>query len=193
MREHTAAERSPFLAKIISGTVTLENHISLLSQYFFIYHTLETHELTLRCPTANIFFDRNLWRTPHLEHDLNYFLGHNWRTKISPLPPTQSYMMSIINSCQRPKSFIAHHYVRYLGDLSGGQIIASRLKNTLNLSEQGLNFYRFENIPKPKRYKDHYRTLLDSLPETPREYAYIVSEARRAYRLNTAVFNALLT
>ena len=42
---------------------------------------------------------------------------------------------------------LAHSYVRYLGDLSGGQYIATKTRKGFGLhGDEGLDFYKFEMI-----------------------------------------------
>lgn len=48
-----------------------------------------------------------------------------------------------------PTSLLAHSYVRYLGDLSGGQIIRGMVSKTYGLDENagpGLSFYAFKSL-----------------------------------------------
>ena len=53
------------------------------------------------------------------------------------------------------------------------------------LERDGLRFYRFERIPDPATFKDHYRKLLDAAPWDELERARIIEEIARAYRHNT--------
>ena len=41
---------------------------------------------------------------------------------------------------------IAHHYTRYLGDLSGGQMIAKRVKKQFGFERAGIAFYDFTEL-----------------------------------------------
>ena len=46
---------------------------------------------------------------------------------------------------ENPALLIGHHYSRYIGDLSGGQLLKTITKKAMNLSnDKGLNFYIFE-------------------------------------------------
>lgn len=84
---------------------------------------------------------------------------------------------------------MAHHYVRYLGDLSGGQAIGRMLDRAFGLGGAGLSFYDFPMRPKP--YKDAYRARLDELGLSSRENVRIVDEVKIAFGLNQAVFDEL--
>ena len=84
-----------------------------------------------------------------------------------------------------------HHYTRYLGDLSGGQILRNIAKNSLKLNDGGLDFYEFPEIENKKEFKDHYRATLNTLPVSESQLSAIVSEANYAFRLNMFMFEEL--
>jgi heme oxygenase len=87
---------------------------------------------------------------------------------------------------------VAHHYTRYLGDLSGGQVIGRLLQRTYDLPEgRGVAFYEFGAIAKPKPYKDAYRAALDSLPLEATDVQRVVDEVKIAFRMNQALFSEL--
>jgi hypothetical protein len=77
---------------------------------------------------------------------------------------------------------VAHHYTRYLGDLSGGQAIGRIIGREFGLDGGvGTAFYSFSEVPKPKLYKDAYRARLDALPLDDVQRARVL--ARLAPRL----------
>src|SRR5262245_32367185 len=64
-----------------------------------------------------------LSRVTALEADLEHLSGSDWRS-IPVLPEATAYVGLIREaSNQDPALLVAHAYVRYLGDLSGGQIL----------------------------------------------------------------------
>jgi len=66
----------------------------------------------------------------------------------------------------QPHKLAAAVYVRYLGDLSGGQIVQNRLKQTLGLPDhRGLAFYRFET-PSISGLATKLKMQLNDLPLT---------------------------
>ena len=83
------------------------------------------------------------------------------------------------------------HYTRYLGDLSGGQVVAHRMREHYGVDDSGLTFYNFEGIDKLKRYKDDYRARLDALPLDADAVDRLVDEALAAFAHNQAVFGDL--
>ena len=88
-------------------------------------------------------------------------------------------------------SLSAHHYVRYLGDLSGGQVIGRMMQRHYGVSDECVTFYRFAEIPKTKPYKDNYRAALDALPIDAADRERLLAEATDAFLLNLNLFNAL--
>lgn len=89
--------------------------------------------------------------------------------------------------------YVAHHYTRYLGDLSGGQIIRDKAEKNWGFARKGdgVRFYVFEQVPNPAAFKRSYRALLDGVRVDELEKQRIVAECKRAFALNTAVFKAL--
>lgn len=91
-----------------------------------------------------------------------------------------------------PRLFVAHHYTRSLGDLSGGQAIGRILARTYELEQpQGVEFYDFVAIPKPKPYKDAYRARLDALPLDEAGRHVVLAEVKDVFALNGALFAEL--
>ncbi|HEY0133604.1 MAG TPA: biliverdin-producing heme oxygenase, partial [Nannocystis sp.] len=96
-----------------------------------------------------------------------------------------------------PSLLVAHAYTRYLGDLSGGQILRLGAARVLGLPAEaphgtpGLAFYDFP-IDDIGAYKQLYRARLDALPVDAGQAAAIIGEARWAFAGTAAVFGELL-
>lgn len=111
---------------------------------------------------------------------------------VTILESTERYVRHLREHCRTsPAHFIAHHYVRYLGDLSGGQLIGRALTEKYGLDRAATSFYRFDQIPDPRTYKIAYRQRLDALDLPEPELAVLASEAQLAFTLNAAVFTEL--
>lgn len=143
---------------------------------------------------AGPFIRPELMRTAALERDLAHLRGADWRAGAAPLPATAAYAARV-EECARtwPAGYIAHHYTRYLGDLSGGQIIRDRAEKTWGFARKGdgVRFYVFEQIDNPAAFKRGYRELLDAVNADELEKKRIVEECKRAFDFNGAVFREL--
>ena len=107
------------------------------------------------------------------------------------LPATQVYADRLAQTADSLPRYAAHAYTRYLGDLSGGQIIKRMLQRHYGFTSEGIAFYDFPEIHKLKPFKDVYRERLDALPLDDEARAAVVEEARLAFRLNADVFGEL--
>ena len=97
-----------------------------------------------------------------------------------------------MSNSDQPELLIAHLYTRYLGDLSGGQILKGIAQRGMNLSDgEGTAFYEFEEIPDEKQFKATYRQRLDELPINETTANQIVDEANAAFGMNMKLFQEL--
>jgi heme oxygenase len=191
---HEAAESQRYVSALVSGDLDLAAYTDLVVQHHAIYAALEGVGAELRQdPLAGPFVDEDLLRLPALEADLTHLLGPDWADRVEVAPATRVYAERIRTACAgSPERFIAHHYTRYLGDLSGGLYIGRAVARHYGLSEDaGVAFYRFDRITRPKVYKDAYRARLDALPLSEPAEAALLEEVLVAYQHNTAVFAAL--
>ena len=102
---------------------------------------------------------------------------------------TQEYLDRLRSSWTWPGGYVAHHYTRYLGDLSGGQHIGRVAAEAYGLTPtHGGRFARFDALGDPHRFKADYRQALDDAPWDEAEQERVIDEIREAYRLNSAVF-----
>ncbi|GIF09188.1 biliverdin-producing heme oxygenase [Actinoplanes siamensis] len=195
MSEHRDAETRGFIARLIGGTVPPAGFAALTAQYLIVYRELEAAAVTMRGnPVAGDFADPALSRVAALESDLAHLYGPDWEAHVEPVAATRRYAERLREHCHTsPAHFVAHHYVRYLGDLSGGQLVGREVAATYGLDRRGTAFYRFDRIADPKAYKAVYRARLDALELSPGELDVLVNESRLAFTLNAAVFQELGT
>ncbi|MDK4295257.1 heme oxygenase (biliverdin-producing) [Corynebacterium accolens] len=197
LREETAhahenAERSAFMQRLISGELTAEAAADLGGQLWFVYESLERAVRSVaNTPIASAVADPRLERRFALEADLAALVGGDWREKIRILPATASYVARLEEISGSAVEVVAHHYVRYLGDVSGGQVIAARLGALYDIEPDALNFYDFSAIGKIPPYRKGYRERLDSLILTADEREALLVEAQRAFAFNSAIFAEL--
>ena len=193
-KSHTAAENTKFIGSFLRGVVSKESYKQLVANFYFIYRAMEEEVDKLKQDPiiSKIAFDQ-LNRVNSLERDLRYFYGPNWRALIAPTEACQRYVNRIREVAEDdPELLVGHHYTRYLGDLSGGQILRGIAEKAMDLREgEGLHFYEFEGISDKKGFKTSYRTALDSLPINQSQANAIINEANYAFRLNMYMFDEL--
>ena len=195
--EHEAAEHSPFMGNLLGGRLGIAAYADLTGQLWFVYRALERRNAELaEHPVAGPFIDPALLRTAAAERDLEHLRGPRWRTGLDPLPATAAYVARVDElAADWPAGYIAHHYTRYLGDLSGGQIIRGIAERTWGFARKGdgVRFYVFEDVANPAAFKRDYRARLDAagLALDDVERRRVVDECKRAFTLNGAVFRDL--
>jgi heme oxygenase len=191
--QHEQAEESGFMSALMGGSLSPTAYSALAGQLWHVYAALETSARALReHPVVGPFITDELYRRPALEADLAHLLGPQWPDLIAPTPATAAYAARIqMVTATWPEGYIAHHYTRYLGDLSGGQILRRGLQRLYDLNDDGLTFFVFDRIAKPKLFKDGYRDRLDQIALDPAGQDRVIDEARVAFDLNTALFAGL--
>jgi heme oxygenase len=87
---------------------------------------------------------------------------------------------------------LAHAYTRYLGDLSGGQLLAGVVRRALSLtSAEGTAFFEFAQLGDLTAFKAEYRRRLDAVPLTDSDAQRVVEEAVAAFGYNQALTDEL--
>lgn len=188
---HGDSEGATFMRDLMEGKGTRDDYIALVAQHYFIYEALEAAaERFAGDPVAAAFISPQLTRLPALEQDLEFLLGPDWAGQITPLPTTDRYVDRILEVTEDGWSggFVAHHYTRYLGDLSGGQAIGRLMQRHFGFETNGVGFYLFDQIAKPKEFKETYREQLDAVAWDEEERERVIDEVLLAYRFNTELF-----
>jgi heme oxygenase len=191
---HSASEGANFMDDLMKGQGSRDDYIALVAQHYFIYEALETAALLFADNAeAAAFISPQLTRLPALRSDLQFLIGDDWLSTIAPLPTTQRYTARIHEIAAEgwAGGFIAHHYTRYLGDLSGGQIIRTLMQRQFGFDTNGVGFYLFDEIAKPKEFKETYREQLDAVEWSDDERERVIDEVMLAYSFNTDLFSDL--
>jgi heme oxygenase (biliverdin-producing, ferredoxin) len=193
-KSHSMAENTGFIACFLKGTVEKNSYRKLVTNLYFVYSAMEEemHKHSNDPLLSQLFFPE-LDRKGSLEQDLAYYYGSNWRDEVKPSAATQKYIDRIHQVAnEEPSLMVAHLYTRYLGDLSGGQILKKIAQNAMNLKDgQGTAFYEFERIPNEKEFKQKYRAAMDNLPIDEATADRIVDEANDAFGKNMVMFKEL--
>lgn len=154
-----------------------------------------------------------LARTASLSADIAHLLqvpesswqSHPIHTSVtsSPPQPLTDYItrLQTLADSSDPSPLLAHAYVRYLGDLSGGQFIRRRLAKAYDLEDgAGLSFYDFKQlggtasgtIGDMKKIKEWYREGMNAGVGDDQDLKHkILEEANIAFELNSGLFTAL--
>ncbi len=182
------------MSRIVSGTLTRAAHGAHLLALHPVYRELEAGLDRRRDdPRLGSFHLPELWRRAALAADLEFLLGPGWERR-EPVPGAGAYLERLREiEKSRPIALVAHSYVRYLGDLSGGQMLKAMIARQLGLDGSGLSFYEFPDIPDPKAFKAEFRRRLDELSLADEEIEAMIEEARIAFLLNAAIFDQLET
>ncbi len=185
---HEAAENRGFVTQLLAGERSLDDYIRYLAQYAWVYEALEARERQLDDPEI---FDQRLDRFAAIEHDLAALGVSNWRSEHPMLPATAAYVARLETIRHSTPRTLAHHYTRYLGDLSGGQAIAALVARHYGASKEQLSFYDFSDLGSPVRYKTAYREAMNQLGLSQAEIEELVSEVNVSFELNSALFDEL--
>lgn len=186
MVAHDQAENSSFITSLMAGDGSPDGLVALLRQSLPVYVALEDACRHAGAdPRLSPILDPRLDRTHALRSDLDMHAAAG-RTCDVLVPATEAYAIELRACASDPAALIGHHYVRYLGDLSGGQIIKTMVRRHYGIKD-GLTFYEFD-IAKPKVYKDGYRAALDALPLSEADRDTALAAATRAFELNHQLF-----
>lgn len=83
---------------------------------------------------------------------------------------------------------MAHAYTRYLGDLSGGQVLGRITQKSLKLSSSdGVSFFTFPGVSSPSLFKQLYRSRMNSVELTEEQRSEVLQEAVRSFEYNIQV------
>lgn len=194
---HTASENTAFMKCFLKGVMEKKPYAKLMADLYFVYSTLEAEIYRHRDhPVVGKIYFPELERKQKLEADLAYFWGDNWQEKVAPSPAGKLYVDWIKAVSQnQPECLVAHSYVRYMGDLSGGQGLRKIARSAMDLPpDQGTGLHEFDAMPTveaKREFKAKYRDALNSISVDEETVSAIVEEANYVFQLNRDVFHEL--
>lgn len=161
---HTQVENTQFALKLFSGNISTEEYAEWLYQLMMVYGTLETVAKSVG------LFDTlpGLERGHLIYQDLMELDGVNGRKM---KPATREYINYLLNLYPARDKILAHMYVRHMGDLYGGQLLAMKVPGS------GKQFIFNDR----KQLIANFRELLD---------ISLAPEARIAFEWNLKLLNA---
>ena len=194
-KSHNAAENTKFVSQFLKGVLDPEEYAKLISNFYYVYSTMEECVSSSTDPyVKNLHrWNATLFRTAFISRDLRYYYGPMWRELAKPSEACNTYCYRINEVAEKdPYLLIAHHYTRYIGDLSGGKILRGIAQKALNPPVgEGLHFYDFPRIEDAKAWKDEYRAVLDGLNFDEQQKNALITEANYAFRLNMYMFDEI--
>ncbi|MEN9749564.1 MAG: hypothetical protein RL149_642 [Actinomycetota bacterium] len=192
--QHTAAENSTFITQLMRGQLNLEAYTKYLINLAWLYEAIEEQTATgLARESSELIWDSRLNRLDAITSDLEALGVENWKATTKPSNAMVSYIEHIKSlNGKADLRLVAHHYTRYLGDLSGGQAIAALVGRHYGATADQLSFYRFPDIEDNVRFKESYRAHLDGLTLNQEELDALVQEVQLAFEFNQKVFDDLV-
>jgi heme oxygenase (biliverdin-producing, ferredoxin) len=188
---HVQAERSGIIAEILHGRATLDDYERLLRNLLPVYRTMEAElERHNKSPVVGALVYPELNRATAIAADLQV-LGSG--RDEPPLPQAITYTNAILDASEGGGArLIAHAYARYLGDLSGGQILKRLLMKSPGVPASALSFYDFPAIGDHTAFKAEYRAAIELAGVAADDFDAVVEEGARAFELNISLSLAVL-
>ncbi|MFO1337370.1 MAG: biliverdin-producing heme oxygenase [Burkholderiaceae bacterium] len=188
---HRAAESTGAMAALLRGQLTPPAYVGLLLNLQSIYGALEAG-LARHGHVAEIDFGA-LARGPALAADLHHLRPVLPAEPAGLAPATAAYVQRLETlAAQDGQKLVAHAYVRYLGDLHGGQVLKRLVCQALGApAAEGTRFYDFGPVERVAGLVSGFRRGLDALPLSPDEADAFVAEARWAFQQHVALFAQL--
>ncbi len=189
---HSAAERTAFVRHLFKGTLSRAGYTAFIRSLHPVYAALEEGLGTNQGDeVVAMIYDPALDRTASLEKDLAFFGGPGWRD-MAVTDAAAEYAEHLGELARTaPRGLVAHAYVRYLGDLSGGQMMGKRVGVSYDAGDAGTNFYAFHAVPDLEARKHAYRAALTALPLTAGEQDRVVNEAIAGFDYARRIFEEL--
>jgi len=191
---HGALERSDLMRRLLRGRLEREQYCALLRSLYQIYLALESgiERHARHRAIAPVFFPQ-LHRAGALARDLDFLHGGDWRERLAVVPAASLYVRHLVQiDAHSPELLVAHGYVRFLGDLNGGQVLRRIVADSLRLDGgSGTAFYEFGSRDAVAALAQAYRAGLDSVDCGELSAAALVAEAKLAFQLHGMLFDEL--
>jgi heme oxygenase len=183
---HTIAERTGIVKALLHGEATRRGYALLLRNLLPVYQAMEIGlDRHGRSPGVRHLALPAVYRAHAIEADLDALYGASWRQRLPMLPAGARYAAGVAAAAEgNGAGLIGHAYTRYLGDLSGGQVIRKQLALSLGLEAAALSFYDFPAIDDPTAFKREFRAAMGRAEEELADLAPAIDAAVDAFRLN---------
>ena len=166
---HTNAERQEFVKILFSGTIDSKLYATYLYNQFFMYERLEEYVV----PHGLLSNIPGILRTQAIRADFEELWGSDNEDRPKMCSVVKQYTDHIMKIKDDPKLLMAHLYVRHMGDLAGGQMIANKVPGAGK-------YYQFEDA---ENLKAAVRLKLDGS---------MADEARVCFDFATQLFKEMM-
>jgi heme oxygenase len=188
---HRQVERSGLMRRILAGDFVHADYVALLHDLAALYGALEAALARHAShPWLATVIDRALFRTEALHLDLQALPP---AARVALTPAAAAYVVRLHWLDQHdPGRLLAHAYVRYLGDLSGGQVVQRIVARTLELTPPaGLHFYDFGDTPTVTARAQAFRRGLAALRVDADAVQALTAEAQWSFAQHAQMFGEL--
>jgi heme oxygenase len=189
---HGKAESTGIMRALLAGAVDRTAYASLLHALHAVYDALERALVRHAAHAAVRHVHRPaLFRTAALAHDLRALRGPGW-CAAPPCSAARRYAARLQSiDAEAPELLVAHAYVRYLGDLSGGRVLQRRVRESLQLDAACLSFFAYDADVSAHELADDFRRGLDAIDSDEPRARGIVAEAQSAFERHIEIFEEL--
>jgi len=192
---HRAAERSALMSELLHGKLDTGAYLALLRNLYALYLTLEAALLEqAHDPLVGLMVAPAWFRAPALQADLDRLMPGPWQHTLPLAPAMAQYVQRLAGlsapGAAQPCLLVAHAYVRYLGDLHGGQILKRAVLRHFG-DEASTCFYEFGPDDELPALRQRFRGQLAAMRPTVEEREAIVAEARWAFVQHQRLFDEL--
>jgi len=191
---HRAVERGALMRALVRGELPSGLYLALLRNLHALYAALETQlrRHATHPDVAAVVFPA-LFRSQALQADMDS-LSSLVQGDPALCEATVEYVARLVELADaQPALLAAHAYVRYMGDLNGGQILKRVLTRSACLPQgTGTAFYEFGAEAAIVRHTSAFRSGLAALPCDAARVRALVDEARWSFRQHILVFEQLL-
>lgn len=189
---HARAERAGAMGSLLRGKLDKRGYCALLRSLHPVYGALEgALERHRRHAAIRPIFRPALHRSAALAIDLSALHGSDWHSTLAAVPAVAEYVSRIESLAARdPHLLCAHAYVRFLGDLSGGQILRKLVAESIVAgAAAGLAFYAYDDsVPE---LAHGLRAGLEEVGQNTDWIDAITREARHGFELHIRIFSEL--
>ena len=190
MTLHQAAENSGFLKRLLNGNADVSSYSEYLYNLCAVYEAIEQSlESCQEVEALKPFITPELYRTSKIKQDLDYLVPNH---SLTLLASTEAYISRIHEvAANTPELIIPHAYTRFLADLFGGRTLATLMVETYKISNEGLNYYEFDELEDIRAYVMTYHHKLGALALDETLKQAFLNEVSNAYIYNLAISEEL--